>query len=377
MERMLCGYRHFFAQAVRTLPNGELLFEPTRGDLPTPEDKRPGTAPLPPLHHTIPSLKNRLVPTRPVQPESNTANVIRKTGTSDEPVQENPGYPNPTYLDITTSRCLLEEFHLDQASLVPRRSTQPKSDTANVTSETEISCAPVKKIPGYPNTTHLDITTFHRSPEEIRLDQVAAKEDWFTPSFTPDTYILIRKADKASWIQIGDAISGATVVQSLPSGNIGDLGGAKLTTLQKLWAFASPVDGTDIVQIGKAYITANHPIQTVDGWMTASQAADRGHGKVLSDRVHSKFHSLQLVTGGNIIINTSASPDLPSTQIKAATMGYRFVPANLPNKNFPTYSLRRPASGTVWLPRPNQATPRLPNSAFRVCRVGQPHNQHL
>jgi len=100
------------------------------------------------------------------------------------------------------------------------------------------------------------------------------------------------------------------------------------------------IDGTNIVQIGKAYITANHPIQTVDGWMTAGQAADRGHGKVLSDRVHSKFYSLHLVAGGNIIINTSASPDQPPTQIEAATMGYRFVPsAKLPNKKFSTYSL--------------------------------------
>jgi len=96
------------------------------------------------------------------------------------------------------------------------------SDTANVMSETEISGEPVKKIPGYPSTTHLDITTFHCLPEEIHLDQVAAKKVCITPSFTPDTYILIRNADKASWIQLGDATCGATVVQSLPSGNIGD-----------------------------------------------------------------------------------------------------------------------------------------------------------
>jgi len=101
----------------------------------------------------------------------------------------------------------------------------------------------------------LDITTFHRSPEEIHLDQVAAKEVWLTPIFTPDTYILIRNADKASWIQLGDATRGATVVQSLPSGNIEDLGGAKLATIEKVWAFACPVEGTNIVQIGKAYIT--------------------------------------------------------------------------------------------------------------------------
>ena len=37
------------------------------------------------------------------------------------------------------------------------------------------------------------------------------------------------------------------------------LGRVKLTTIEKVWAFACPVEGTDIVQIGKAYITANHP----------------------------------------------------------------------------------------------------------------------
>jgi len=107
--------------------------------------------------------------------------------------------------------------------------------------------------------------------------------------------------------------------------------------------------------------------------MTAGQAADRGHGKVLSDRVHSKFHGLHLVAGGNIIINTSASPDQPHTQIEAATMGYRFVPSAKPTKTLS----RRPAQGKAWLPRPNQATAMSPNATFRVCRVGQPHNQHL
>jgi len=113
--------------------------------------------------------------------------------------------------------------------------------------ETETSGEPVKKTPGYPNTTHLDITTFHCLPEESHLDQVAAKEVWLTPSFTPDTYILIRNADKASRIQLGDATRGATAVQSLPSGNIGDLSGAKSTNIERVWAFARPVDGTDIV----------------------------------------------------------------------------------------------------------------------------------
>ena len=134
---------------------------------------------------------------------------------------------------------------------------------------------------------------------------------------------------------------GATVIQSLPSGNIGDVRGAQSTTLEKVWKFEGGGDEIDIVQIGKAYITANHPILTVDGWMLAGQAAAKGHGKFLSDREYSKLYSLQLATGGNIIINTSTSPDLPSVHTETATMGYRFLPPSNPlNRNFPTYSLQ-------------------------------------
>ena len=216
---------------------------------------------------------------------------------------------------------------------------------------------------GSSDTPHLVIKTFHRLLEESLHDQDAAKKNRPTPSFTLDTYILIRKADKASWIQLGNT-SGATVVQSLPSGNIGDLSGATSTTIETVWAFARPVGGIDIVQIGKAYITANHHIQTVDGWMTARQAADRGHGTFLSDHVYSKFYSLRLVAGGNIIINTSASPDQAYTQIEAATMGYRFAPsANSPNKNFPTYSLQEAGPREGWAA---QAKP-------SYCHVAQRH----
>ena len=70
------------------------------------------------------------------------------------------------------------------------------------------------------------------------------------------------KAGEASWIQIGDARRGATAIQSLPSGNIGDVSGAQSATLEKVWIFEEEGDEIDIVQIGKAYITANHPILT-------------------------------------------------------------------------------------------------------------------
>ena len=128
------------------------------------------------------------------------------------------------------------------------------------------------------------------------------------------------------------------MIQSLPSGYSGDVSGAQSATIERVWTFGRVGDVIDIVQLHKAYITANHPIHTVDGWM---MAAAKGHGQVLSDRVYSKLYSLQLVTGGNIIINTSTSPDLPSTHVDAATMGYRFLPpSNLLNRNFPTYSLQ-------------------------------------
>jgi len=96
---------------------------------------------------------------------------------------------------------------------------------------------PDMRPPGHPDTPHLVIKTFHSPPEESLCDQDEAKKDWPTPSFTPDTYILIRNVDKASWIQLGNATSGATGVQSLPSGNIEDLRGATVTTIETLCQF--------------------------------------------------------------------------------------------------------------------------------------------
>jgi len=50
-----------------------------------------------------------------------------------------------------------------------------------------------------------------------------------------------------------------------------------------------------------------------DGWMTARQAADRGHGTLLIDHIYPKFYSLRLMGGRSIIINTSATPDTAPT----------------------------------------------------------------
>ena len=174
------------------------------------------------------------------------------------------------------------------------------------------------------------------------MDQATAQENWLTPSFTPDTRILILEADKASWIQIEEAENGATAIQFLPSGCLDDVCGAQLATIEKVWMLERGGNEVDIVQFGEAYITANHPILTSDGWMMASQAAAKGHGTALSDNVYSKLYSLQLVTGGNIIINTSTSTDLPPTHTETATMGYRFLPPSNPlNINFPTPSQQK------------------------------------
>jgi len=50
----------------------------------------------------------------------------------------------------------------------------------------------------------------------------------------------------------------------------------------------------DIVQFGEAHIIARHPIHTADGWMMASQAAAKGHGKALSAKVYSNSIAFSL-----------------------------------------------------------------------------------
>jgi len=103
-----------------------------------------------------------------------------------------------------------------------------------------------------------------------------------TACFMPDTYILVRKPDKACWIPIWHAARGDFVVQSLPSGKIEDLSSTTMTKIGTVCTFECPAGGIDIVQMGKACITAHHHIQTEDGWMTARQAAERGHGTLLT-----------------------------------------------------------------------------------------------
>ena len=128
------------------------------------------------------------------------------------------------------------------------------------------------------------------------------------------------------------------VVQSLPSGKIEDLSVAMMTKIETVCTFECPASGIDIVQMGKARITVHHHIQTSEGWMTARQAAEMGHGALLNNQAFPIVFSLCLEGGGNIIIDTTASPQAVPTQILAATMGCRFEPAIDPlHKGLLTY----------------------------------------
>ena len=159
-----------------------------------------------------------------------------------------------------------------------------------------------------------------------------------TACFTPDTYILIRKCDEASWIPLWTAKRGDIVVQSLSSGKIEDLSRAMMTTIETFCSFECPKGGIDLVQMGKAYITAQTHIQTDDGWMTARQATDIGHGVLLINQEPPRVYSICLKGGGNIIINTTATLQNAWTQIAAATMGCRFEPSTDPqHKSSLTY----------------------------------------
>jgi len=104
-----------------------------------------------------------------------------------------------------------------------------------------------------------------------------------TACFAFDTAILVLGPEKASWILIWCVGKGKVVVQSLPSGNIEDLTGAMMTAVETACSFECPESEIDIVQMGKARITAHHHIQTSEGWMTTRQAANMGHGALLTN----------------------------------------------------------------------------------------------
>jgi len=165
---------------------------------------------------------------------------------------------------------------------------------------------------------------------------------------------LILTAEGARWTQIQDARRGATVLQSLPSGRVEDVKGAKSAKLERVWYFQE--GGGDMVQIGNAYLTADHPILTDQGWLLASQAAAKGYGQPPSERELPPLCGLQLTTGGNILINTSTTQDLASVFIEVATLGYRFLSSPDPlNGTIPTYAVQQtdPRHGPVDQTKPS------------------------
>jgi len=122
-----------------------------------------------------------------------------------------------------------------------------------------------------------------------------------TACFALVTHILVKRPEKAIWIPIYTAERGDIVVQSLPSGKIEDWTGALMTKIETACSFDCPTGGIDIVQ-RETLITAHHHIQTVDGWMTARQAAHMGQGALLTNLVLPRVYNLCLEGGGNIMM---------------------------------------------------------------------------
>jgi len=319
------GHAQFRSGAVETLPNGTLIFNNITGDMP---QKKPRI----PLLDKSPGAN--LLKQSVSQPLTN----LNKTQTSGVTAQDNRKEPLFAPSDASSFRSPSTDIHgaREQPTL---GTSQPKSNTAYATRELELSSTIANQNPHPLKNRHSDTTGPSHSLAETQPVQAVVQEYRLTPSFTPDTHILVLEAGRARWTQIRDARPGAIVIQSLPSGNTGDVHGAQLATLERVWIFEGGGDDIDIVQIGKAYFTAHHPILTADGWILASQAAAKGYGKFPSDREYSHLFSLQLTTGGNILINTSTSQDLSSVYIEAATMGYRFSSSSDPlHGNSPTYA---------------------------------------
>jgi len=123
-----------------------------------------------------------------------------------------------------------------------------------------------------------------------------------TACFAHNTTILVMGPKKASWTPIWLAGRGNMVVQSVPSGKIEDLSGVMMTKIETVCTFECPASGIDTVQMGKARITVHHHIQTSEGWMTARQAAEMGHGALLTNQIFPRVYSLCLEGGENILL---------------------------------------------------------------------------
>jgi len=179
-------------------------------------------------------------------------------------------------------------------------------------------------------------------------DPDGTKEDSPEPILTPDSYLLTSNAGEASWTQLRTVAQGATVVQSLPSGHIEDLGGALVTTIESICPYQRPTSEVVLVRLGVACIAAHLHIKLEDEWMTALQATQRGHGTLLPEHTYSQLLGLCLHGGGNVLINTSISADETPTLTGMVTRGYRPDLSSEPKfDRFITYPLHEGREGEL------------------------------
>jgi len=234
------GHAHFRVGAVVTLPNGTLIFDNVTGDMP---QKKPRTL----LLDQSPGA-NRL---RQSVPHSMT--TLNKTHNSGAPDQGSWEAAIEVTSEATSLRSLSSDAHGAQVHLTLEKS-QPKSDTEQATRELESSSAIFTRNSHPQQNRHPDTTFPYYSTAGTQPGQGAAQEYRLTPHFTTDTHILILKGGVASWTPIGNVRRGATVIQSLPSENIGDVKGAQSAILEQVWFFKGGGDDIDIIQIGMTCI---------------------------------------------------------------------------------------------------------------------------
>jgi len=221
--------------------------------------------------------------------------------------------PRPFTSDIST---------LQTGALAPKTAGQLESAALNEKAKERKKGEPKRRPKDPPVIAYPDIETSQRPLKEL-LYESGTKEDLPEPSLTPDTYLLTSNAGKANWTQLGTAVHGTKVIQSLPSGNIEDLGGAKVTTIESICSYQPPTDEVILAKLGMARVAAHLHIKLEDGWMTALQSTQRGTGTLLKPHTYPQLLGLCLHGGGNILINTSTSFNDTPTLTQVATGGYR------------------------------------------------------
>jgi len=295
LKGMRTGRKHFQVGEAKTQPNGNIILDP-----PLPCSKRLNTSTQAvPFNRTNPP--SRFDPVTVNQLESNAVSKRTQEGDKGQP-KTRPKEPRVTGLPEA------------------KNSQSPcDADTALL----EINRQPLRKLNG-------------------------TNEDPLEPILTPDTYLLTTHAGKAIWTQLGTIAIGTTVVQSLPSGQTEDLGGALVTTIESICPYQRPTGEAALVRLGMACVAAYLHIKIEDEWMTALQATQRGHGTLLQEHTYPQLLSLRLQGGGNILINTSNSAVELPTLTGVVTAGYRADLSSEPkSERFITYPLHDGQAGEL------------------------------